>query len=722
MIESAPDSFCQEVTSIPNRHGRSRQLWLLIPLVLVLIFCSGCVYYNTFYHARSWYKQAEKTRQKENRDKAGGSELKLYQDVIKKCSKVISEHPNSSYMDDALFMIGKSFYYLTDYPKAERKFRELLSSFPKSKYADESKFFLGKTRFRMENYVLASEVFEEYAAKDRGNQFRPEALYLSGETSLLENDSAAAVEHYQKFVSEYKDDPKAREVQYRIGEIQFERAQYTEAGVSFALAEKLAKTDKDKFQARYQQGRVFYQIDSVSAGLRVFEKLAEENKDSVFQADILLRIADGKYLSGEQREAILLYDLIATTFPRQSQATEANYTIGKIVQNDWGDLDLAKSMYDQAAKTITTGKWGALALARSADITKVGQYRTELSDSAKDIADNNRFLLAELYRTALNLPDSALSEYKSLVDSFPNSKLAPRSLLAVGYLYENHYHDTASAREYYQKVVDQYPSSDEYPQAVQMLGMSGTPSDSLTPGELYSMAETQLFDANNADSARALFQRLLEQYPDSKLAPRADFALARIELTNFDPKTDSDDSTYVDSTMILRFLQIAEKYPHTQVGNEAKKLAEGTVTPKVVLPPTDQTTPKIDSMATRDTVVVAKADSLGEAQLEEERLRKEIEVTPLITVEEPVTKGEFVYPVNALGTRIEGKLMLKIKIEFDGKVSDISFLKGSGNNDIDREVRKALLETYFNPIQFDPGKFPGWFIYYYEVKLPEIYK
>ena len=43
-------------------------------------------------------------------------------------------------------------------------------------------------------------------------------------------------------------------------------------------------------------------------------------------------------------------------------------------------------------------------------------------------------------------------------------------------------------------------------------------------------------------------------------------------------------------------------------------------------------------------------------------------------------------------------------------------------HDIDREVKKALLETYFNPIQFDPSKFPGWFIYYYDIKLPEIYR
>ena len=184
---------------------RSRQLALSVLVAVFLLLTSGCVYFNSFYHARAWFGQAEKTRPKANRDVAAGGEMKLYQDALKKCSKVISEHPGSSYMDDALFMIGKSYYYTGDFPKAERKFRELLASFPKSKYADESRVFLGKTRFRMENYVLAMEVFKEYVDKPKGNPFRAEATFLTGETALLENDSAGAVEQYQKFVKEFKD-------------------------------------------------------------------------------------------------------------------------------------------------------------------------------------------------------------------------------------------------------------------------------------------------------------------------------------------------------------------------------------------------------------------------------------------------------------------------------------------------------------------------------------
>lgn len=717
------DKQSSEVNRCGNGDSRPRQWMLWVLVALFLLSSSGCVYFNTFYHARTWFKQAEKTRQRDNRDAATGNEKKLYEDAIKKCSKVISEHAGSSYMDDALFMIGKSYYYLGDFPKAERKFRELLASFPKSKYADESRFFLGKTRFRLENYVLAMEVFKEYAEKTKDNPYRAEAILLTGATALLENDSAGAIEQYEKFVTEYKNNPKAQGIQFKIGQIQYERQQFAEAAISFAEAGALAQVNKDKTQARYQEGRSLFQIDSVRAGLAIFEKLAKDNEDTVFQSEILLRIAEGNYLAGNEREAILLYDQVAARYPRWVPAAEAYYCVGEIVQNDWGDLGLAKSLYDQAAKAPTAGKWGKLALTKSADITKVEKYRAEPSDSAMDVADDNRFLLAELYRTTLNQPDSALTEYKGLVDDYPGSELTPKALIAIGWLYENHYNDTATAREYYQKILDEYRSSDEYGQAIDLLGLRGTESDSLSVYGLYELAEEKYFDQGDADSAIALFRRVIKEYPDSRLVPRADLAIAKIELSRFVPKADPADSTYIDSTMILLFKELADKYGKTPIGAEAARLVGGRVTPKAAATPAAQDKPDADSTTAPDTAAVfATIDTLSESQRAEEKLRAEIEATPMITIQEPLLKGEFTYPMSAAGSRIEGKLMLKIQLDFTGKVVDINFLKGSGNSDIDREVRKALLETYFSPVQFDPSQFPGWFIYYYDVKLPEAYK
>jgi TonB family protein len=708
-----------------TRIGKRGWLRGLAVIILLLFVTEGCVYYNTFYLARKWFKQAESTRKSANRDVySGDGEKRLYQDAIRKSSKVISESPGSSYVDDALYIIGKSYYYLQDYPKAERKFRELLSSYPKSKYAEESRLFLGKTRFRQENYLLAAEVFNEILETSKNSDWRAEALYFMGEADLKQADSAAAVGYYQRFIKDHKSDSKAPEIQFKIGQIQFESHQYSEAVAAFAQAESMAKDDKAKFQARYEQGRSLYMVDSVAAGLSMFRKMAADPKDTLYLADVLLRVAEGQYLVGEKRETILLYDDIATRYSAAKQAAEAYYRVGLIVADEWGDLELAKDMFDQAAKVQAGGDWRQLAIDKAADIAKVKKYRAELSGEKQESADDNQFMLAELYRTSLNRPDSALSEYLALVDNYPESELAPKAMMAIGWLQEDYLHDTTAALETYRKVLYNYPRSDEYGAALRALGLTDTEVDSLYAEKLYRLAEAQYLDNGNADSAIVLFQRLVDEFPESRLTPRADFAMAKIELKSFVPQEVPDDSTYVDSTMILVFKGLSEKYPDSPFGAEAARLATGELVAKVIRPVEQQPASKDSSKQAGDsTALVAKGDTLTPAQRAEEELRYEIDNTPQITIEEPTTKGEFIYPLNASGSKFEGRLTLKIKIEFDGKVSEVKFLKGSNIPEIDQVVRKAMLETYFDPMQFDPLKLAkGYFVYNYTVVLPEVYK
>src|SRR4030065_1163703 len=93
---------------------------------LVLLIC-GCVYYNTFYQAQNNFEKAEQARKKA-RDPNAPFPSANYTEAIKKASKVLEFHPKSKWVDDALLLIGKAYYYQGEYLKAERKFRELIAN------------------------------------------------------------------------------------------------------------------------------------------------------------------------------------------------------------------------------------------------------------------------------------------------------------------------------------------------------------------------------------------------------------------------------------------------------------------------------------------------------------------------------------------------------------------------------------------------------------------
>ncbi len=938
---------------------------LLTLLTLAAVMLSGCVYYNTMYHARRWFNQAESLRKESGRDLAAGQENKLYSDAIVKCSKILTEHPTSSWVDDALFMIGKSFYHLDENTRAERKFRELLSSFPDSKYASEARFYLGKARFKLENYQQARETFAEFMKEGKKKEWRADATFLMGEISAAEGDTARAVQYLNDYVANFSGSVRYLEALNKIGEYQFELGNYSAAAAAYARAAKNTDDPVKRYLARYEQGRCYYQLDSAAAGLAIFQELEEEQSDSVKLGEILLREAEGLKLLGEQREAILLYDAISTEFNQRPEAAEAFYELGVVCQDDFNDLELAKYYFDQASRIQRGGDFKTLSIERAAEITKVETFRSKLNSESAEEASLSRFLLAELYRTALNSPDSALAEYKDLVRTFPESGYAPKALLNIGYLYESYLEDTTSANQYYEQVLNDYPRSDEVSSALLLLGDQADEPTQLYPERLYEMAEEQHYDAANLDSASTLYKYFMKEFPESQLVPKADFAVAKIKLAQFVPSenpptenpyrradsllaveaarqdsiarhtadslnaaridsvtkaqpardtvkgVDSDtivtvtykagekqidsvdagtddirltdfiqgkgeevplppadtvvantkkgavppddvpppkrtppakpdsaghrpklahrgdttstatdsvphgsskpvvapdslppspkdskkisldnfpkpqsdtaagteaevkskaqktpptdpvfgdtpadsagaandslgaagavvDSSLVDSTevvvvdssMIWLFQHLANKYKGTDIGKEAERLASGQGVKRqqrrIQEPPRPQT-----PVAQADTATAAKdsipdnlfafQDTTGSAEAIEDALREEIDKWPLME-DEPIDIPEFQYPDQAATSKFQGRLTLKIKIDYNGRVTEVNILKGSNVALIDQEVKNIFLETYFDPLKIEPLHLGSYFIYYYEIELPEVYK
>ncbi|MFH2054652.1 MAG: TonB family protein [bacterium] len=700
-------------------------------LILAASLLSGCLYYNTFYNARKFFNEAEASRKKENRDKASGGERQNYERAIKKCSKVLAESPGSKYEDDALFIIGKSFYYMGDeYQKAERKFRELLSTYPESPYAEESRFFLGKSRFQLENYQLATETFERVVKEGKRQDWRAEALLLLAEIHNAQERPERAIEQYTRFVEEFGSHPRLSEAYFNLGELFANKEQFDTATVLFGKAAESAKKPEDIYAALHQQGVAYYEIDSIAAGMAIFEQLGGNEDYLNHEGEIRLRLAEGRYLQGDWEQAIRDFDEITTDFKGKIEEVEAYYMMGVIIQDDLDDLETAKEMFDWASRGRGQSEFKGLALERSANIAKVTEYRENLSSDQLENAISNRFLLAELYRETLNRPDSALREYQSLVEAYPGSEQAPRALLAMGWLYENAYGDSASARDAYREVLRDYPYTDEYGYAVKLLGLEGTAYDSLTSRKMFHEAETQFLDKQDLDSARTLFTDFKYRFPDSELLPKAEFALAHIDQRTYFPKpAPPGDSTFVDSTIIKTFARLGDRYAGTPIGEEAKRLAAGEPREKPRAhqqrqQQRQQQQQQQEQQAGEDSTLAQfedlppGADTLSPAQLEELRLQDIIEELPLLD-KDPTVLVEFNYPISAYGDRFEGRVMTKIKVEFDGKVTEVELLKPSGIEDIDREIERVLLLTEFNPMEIDPLNIGGYLLYYYQVRLPD---
>jgi len=174
----------------------------LVTLVAAAGALSGCgalfgsrynnfrAYYNTFYNANRAFDDGERALRRPGQrvdrsrflplfpsTQAGaaavpgaGATAGPFQQAIDKSADLLRERPGSRYADDALLLIGKSYFYTANYVGAEQKFRETIDAATAARQRDlldEARFWLGRT-------LAAQRRFDEGASTLEGAISDPE--------------------------------------------------------------------------------------------------------------------------------------------------------------------------------------------------------------------------------------------------------------------------------------------------------------------------------------------------------------------------------------------------------------------------------------------------------------------------------------------------------------------------------------------------------------------
>src|SRR4030067_1795664 len=178
---------------------------LVIGGSLFLLILTGCAsfraYYNTFYLAEKTFQMAEDNRLKSKSEKANPTVLKLYEEAIAKASKLLTFYPKSKYVDDALLIIGKSYYYMGEYSKAERKFQEIATGFPKGGLVSEANYFLGASYFKLNLLSDAAVVWQTILQDEKQKKFHKDALFSLANLRYESKEYDEAVKMFRSSLS-----------------------------------------------------------------------------------------------------------------------------------------------------------------------------------------------------------------------------------------------------------------------------------------------------------------------------------------------------------------------------------------------------------------------------------------------------------------------------------------------------------------------------------------
>jgi len=581
-----------------------RNLPILIAAFFLLTFSScTCIYFNTFHNIRKNFNGAEDSRQKDGRDQARGGEVKQYNDAITKASKVLERHPTSSWVDDALYIIGASYYYLGSYDKASRKFLELFANYPNSEFVPRARLLMAKAKLQLKEEAESVVLFEDIFKSDADKSMKAEAARALGEYYFEAKDYTSANEYFNSLIDSLGEESDKLRARLFVADGYFERYRFDKALENYKKGLDYSPDTLQYYRIMFRMAECDYFLNNIAGGLDKLEKLADEEQYYDSLTPIRMKMAEGYEWDGNYTDAINIYDKVVVENPGGDAAAVAYYNLGLIYQYDFEELEKARGYYQKSLEERRNSTVSEEATRRASKLALLDQYAqssevgaeedtTEVLDQARlDQLTQSQFLLGELFYFDLGKPDSALHAYRVLLERYPKSRYAPKALMSMAFIERTEYADSSASDSLLRQVLTKYARYDEAEEVIDMLGLAGTRADTGYAAQIFRRAENYLDRYQELDST-AYYLSLV-----------ADSILAADSIRRLDSLQESEEGPPLDSSQIFDSL-----------------LTEGMVNLKDTLPGTLDSLTYPDPQRVADSARAADsarfADSLAIAKME----------------------------------------------------------------------------------------------------------
>jgi tetratricopeptide (TPR) repeat protein len=298
--------------------------------------------------------------------------------VIGRCSKIIQFNKNTRFLDDAVLLIGKSYFHMQEYLQAERKFNEFLSKLTTSELYDEAILYLGKTKNKLRKQSEGELILNDLLKKTNDRDIKSEISQELAINALSSRDIPKAVEFFRQSIEYASDREDKAGRQFILAKI------YMLSDVSKAVDEYNAviKNTSDfdlEFYAKLDKGIALIKLKRYAEAQELLKDLSKDYRDYPDlkqQAD--LELANTFYFLKKYDEALLRYYDLIIAYPGTKSSAGAYYYMGKYYEEEKKDYFNALINYKKAAQ----GPASELVSISSKKYTNLDRYFTLLADIA----------------------------------------------------------------------------------------------------------------------------------------------------------------------------------------------------------------------------------------------------------------------------------------------------------------------------------------------------
>lgn len=485
-------------------------------------------YFNIYYNANRIFKEAEEELLKQQKDlfttkvvAPGANVTTKFLQVIEKCSKILQYHQNSSLVDDALFMIGKSYYYQREFPSAIRKFTELITNFPESEYNLEAKYWIARSYAQTvevdRSLRLLNDVYLEAKDKKKRNVMS-EALLEILKIYFKRNDYEGIINVGSEYLKISKDKNAIAQVHLLMGSAYSKTNRLDDALKSYSQIVKFTSDYYYRYKSQLELAKILKEQKKFKEAKNILDDLYSETLYDEYKDYTELEYAY-LYLSQEDTSNALSYFVkVDTTYSNRETGAIAQFEIANYLENSLRNLDSARYYYEKSMRAQLPE-----------DLRKTAQFKSQLFTRYKNLWNN-----ISNYEKQIN----SLRVFPSdqTYQRMPEMEIDSTMLNDPGYL--------ADIQEYLEekrKDDSLYFLKLQQDTLRYMINLQNADSLEVVIARLkFDLATLFMIDYNKPDSAYVHLKEIVEKFPDRDFSERSIYALANYyEVVGEKEKADS---------------------------------------------------------------------------------------------------------------------------------------------------------------------------------------
>jgi len=435
--------------------------WRRISLFLLILslFFSGCVYFNYLYNAQKYYQEGTGNIEDYLQPDPKNVKRAELQKTIQRCTYILQEYPNSSYIGETILLLGKAFYFNGEYFKANRKFDEYLTYYSTAETEQEallfqslSLFYAGQKQLAQEKIIQLSEAVNE---KERAKYW-----YLAGVMHQKQEDYRICSRFFNQIFEQHPHSPYALLAAQKTVQQSFQpvmKPTYKLLG-NWILTAKFKKSEKFPLIAPLFAHLLAEKEFALCKKLSAYY---DENTDDSWQSQVWaaeIAIEQGKYAEAEA----LLQEVPTFEDESHNQIEAQKYFLhAKIYGIHHNDFAMADSLLTLAQSNKPVLQLNVKILNLRTIYQQFKEKNTLLAqqDSLQEEQAQTAIDLGQLYYFDLEEPQKAKEYFLQALDLTQDSLRIAQIYYSLGWIIWESGQSRYEAENYFDQSIEAAPNS-----------------------------------------------------------------------------------------------------------------------------------------------------------------------------------------------------------------------------------------------------------------------